>query len=79
MPQQRRHSGQGRYTAAGPEDFAAAAIRELTEETGLVADPSDAHVVTMLVDDNHGVPRLTAVVRITAWTGTLTTGGPSSR
>ncbi|WP_411084768.1 methyltransferase, FxLD system [Streptomyces sp. cmx-18-6] len=57
----------------GPEDFAAAAVRELAEETGLVADPSDAHVVTMLVDDSHGIPRLTAVVRITTWTGTLTT------
>lgn len=56
----------------GPEDFAAAAVRELAEETGLVADPVDAYVVTMLVDDSHGIPRLTAVVRITAWTGTLT-------
>ncbi|MFG2339874.1 methyltransferase, FxLD system [Streptomyces yangpuensis] len=55
----------------GAEDFAAAAVRELAEETGLVADPADAHVVTMLVDDSHGLPRLTAVVRITAWTGTL--------
>lgn len=57
----------------GPENFAAAAVRELAEETGLVANPSDAHVVTMLVDDSHGIPRLTAVVRITTWTGTLTT------
>ncbi|MET9778823.1 methyltransferase, FxLD system [Streptomyces sp. NPDC006367] len=57
----------------GPEDFASAAVRELAEETGLVADPGDAHVVTMLVDDSHGIPRLTAVVRITTWTGTLTT------
>ncbi|MEU7028912.1 methyltransferase, FxLD system [Streptomyces sp. NPDC046275] len=56
----------------GAEDFAAAAVRELAEETGLVADPADAYVVTMLVDDTHGIPRLTAVVRITAWTGTLT-------
>ncbi|MFE7448170.1 methyltransferase, FxLD system [Streptomyces griseus] len=55
----------------GPEDFAAGAVRELAEETGLVADLSGAHVVTMLVDDSHGIPRLTAVVRITAWTGTL--------
>ncbi|MFI7087616.1 methyltransferase, FxLD system [Streptomyces anulatus] len=57
---------------SGAEDFAAASVRELAEETGLVADPGDAFVVTMLVDDSHGVPRLTAVVRITAWTGTLT-------
>ncbi|MFJ7969641.1 methyltransferase, FxLD system [Streptomyces sp. NPDC096324] len=60
----------------GPEGFAAAAVRELAEETGLVADPTDAHVVTMLVDDSHGVPRLTAVVRITAWTGTLANPEP---
>ncbi|MGC0208557.1 methyltransferase, FxLD system [Streptomyces sp. XY006] len=56
----------------GPEGFAVAAVRELAEETTLVADPADAHVVTMLVDDSHGIPRLTAVVRITAWSGTLT-------
>ncbi|MFD8789617.1 methyltransferase, FxLD system [Streptomyces vinaceus] len=60
----------------GPEDFAGAAVRELAEETGLVAERSDAHVVTMLVDDSHGVPRLTAVVRITAWTGSLANPEP---
>ncbi|TRV80932.1 methyltransferase, FxLD system [Streptomyces sp. 130] len=57
---------------SGREDFAAAAVRELAEETGLAVDPADAYVVTMLVDDSHGIPRLTAVVRITAWTGPLT-------
>ncbi|MGW7439859.1 methyltransferase, FxLD system [Streptomyces sp. NPDC054849] len=57
---------------SGSEDFAAAAVRELGEETGLTASPDDAYVVTMLVDDSHGVPRLTAVVRIVAWSGTLT-------
>ncbi|MEU3407669.1 methyltransferase, FxLD system [Streptomyces sp. NPDC006670] len=62
----------------GPEDFAAAAVRELAEETGLVADPADAYVVTMLADDSHGVPRLTAVVRITAWTGTLANPEPDT-
>ncbi|MEV5516261.1 methyltransferase, FxLD system [Streptomyces flaveolus] len=56
----------------GPQGFAAAAVRELAEETGLVAEPGDAYVVTMLVDDSHGIPRLTAVVRITAWAGALT-------
>ncbi|MFF5969927.1 methyltransferase, FxLD system [Streptomyces sp. NPDC012769] len=60
----------------GPEDFAAAAVRELAEETGLVAEPADAHVVTMLVDDSHGVPRLTAVVRITSWSGRLANPEP---
>ncbi|MGC4947060.1 methyltransferase, FxLD system [Streptomyces sp. DT224] len=54
----------------GPEGFAEAAVRELAEETGLVADPADAYVVTMLVDHSHGIPRLTAVVRVTAWSGT---------
>ncbi|WP_199807792.1 methyltransferase, FxLD system [Streptomyces sp. NRRL S-350] len=62
---------------AGPEDFAAAAVRELAEETGLVAAPGDAHVLTMLVDDSHGVPRLTAVVRITSWTGELAVREPA--
>ncbi|MGW4160029.1 methyltransferase, FxLD system [Streptomyces sp. NPDC004788] len=61
---------------SGPEDFAAAAVRELAEETGLVAEPGDAYVVTMLVDDSHGTPRLTAVVRIAAWTGVLANGEP---
>ncbi|GHG12323.1 methyltransferase, FxLD system [Streptomyces filamentosus] len=60
----------------GPEDFAAAAVRELAEETGLVAEPGDAYVVMMLVDDSHGIPRLTAVVRIAAWTGVLANGEP---
>jgi protein-L-isoaspartate(D-aspartate) O-methyltransferase len=60
----------------GAEGFAAAAVRELAEETGLVADPADAYVVTMLVDDSHGIPRLTAVVRVTAWTGILTNQEP---
>ncbi|WDM16023.1 methyltransferase, FxLD system [Streptomyces lavenduligriseus] len=62
--------------SSGPEDFAVAAVRELAEETGLNADPADAYVVTMLVDDIHGVPRLTAVVRITAWSGTLSNPEP---
>ncbi|SCF95670.1 methyltransferase, FxLD system [Streptomyces sp. Ncost-T10-10d] len=57
---------------SGSENFAAAAVRELAEETGLIAAEVDAHVLTMLVDDSHGVPRLTAVVRVTAWSGTLT-------
>ncbi|MFJ8151229.1 methyltransferase, FxLD system [Streptomyces sp. NPDC094468] len=56
---------------SGAESFEAAAVRELAEETGLTASASDAHVVMMLADDSHGVPRLTAVVRITAWSGTL--------
>ncbi len=57
---------------SGPESFEQAAVRELAEETGLTASASDAYAVTMLADDSHGMPRLTAVVRITAWSGTLT-------
>ncbi|MGA5819919.1 methyltransferase, FxLD system [Kitasatospora sp. NPDC094028] len=62
---------------SGPEGFAATAVRELAEETGLVADPGDAHVLTMLLDDSHGVPRLTAVVRITSWSGELAVKEPA--
>ncbi|MER6913851.1 NUDIX domain-containing protein [Streptomyces sp. NPDC000594] len=58
--------------STGSESLAAAAVRELAEETGLVAAPDDAVVVTMLLDSIAGVPRLTAVVRVTAWTGTPT-------
>ncbi|MEU9337966.1 methyltransferase, FxLD system [Streptomyces sp. NPDC048290] len=60
----------------GSEELAAAAVRELAEETGLFAEPAGAVVVAMLVDDAAGVPRLTAVVRVTAWSGTLTNREP---
>ncbi|MGW2081247.1 methyltransferase, FxLD system [Streptomyces sp. NPDC001939] len=49
----------------------AAAVRELTEETGLTAREADAHVVTVLHDDRLDVRRVTAVVRVTAWKGDL--------
>ncbi|WP_369148970.1 methyltransferase [Streptomyces sp. R44] len=55
----------------GSETFAAAAVRGLAEDTGLAAEVEDAHVVTMLGDAVGDVPRLTAVVRITSWTGAL--------
>lgn len=61
----------------GSEDFASAAVRELEEECGLIASPSDAYVVTMLADDSHGVPRLTAVVRVTTFSGILTNPEPN--
>jgi protein-L-isoaspartate(D-aspartate) O-methyltransferase len=44
--------------ADSPEPLEVTAVRELTEETGLIADPADAHVLPMLWDDNHGVPRM---------------------
>ncbi|EDY48840.1 MutT-family protein [Streptomyces clavuligerus] len=60
----------------GAEDFAAAAVRELAEETGLVARAADTEVIAPLHDAFQGVPRLTVVVRITAWSGTLTNPEP---
>ncbi|MFD4554893.1 methyltransferase, FxLD system [Streptomyces sp. NPDC058469] len=55
----------------GSEPFEQAAVRELAEETGLIAEVADGHVLSMLWDDNQGISRLTAVVRITAHSGTL--------
>ncbi|MEU6670997.1 NUDIX domain-containing protein [Streptomyces sp. NPDC046727] len=51
------------------EDFAAAAVRELEEETSLKADPAGARVRAVLMDSVHGVPRVTAAVQVTAVTG----------
>ncbi|MFE9137965.1 methyltransferase, FxLD system [Streptomyces sp. NPDC007355] len=60
----------------GPEPFEVAAVRGLAEETGLAAGAEDAYVVTMLADAADGVPRLTAVVRIATWSGTLSNREP---
>ncbi|MFD9872098.1 NUDIX domain-containing protein [Streptomyces niveus] len=49
----------------------AAAVRELEEETGLTAREEDAHIVTILHDDRSDMRRITAVVRVSAWNGTL--------
>ncbi|MFF2205230.1 methyltransferase, FxLD system [Streptomyces sp. NPDC058145] len=57
--------------SVGSESFEAAAVRELAEETGLIAEAENAYVVTTLADAAGDVPRLTAVVRITDWSGTL--------
>ncbi|GGZ93023.1 methyltransferase, FxLD system [Streptomyces bluensis] len=51
------------------EDFVNAAVRELQEETGLKADPADARLLAILMDSTHGIPRLTAAVRVTSYTG----------
>ncbi|MGW1917309.1 bifunctional class I SAM-dependent methyltransferase/NUDIX hydrolase [Streptomyces sp. NPDC002076] len=51
------------------EDFAAAAVRELEEETSLKADPAGTRVRAILMDYVHGIPRVTAAVRVTAFTG----------
>ncbi|MFE6977124.1 methyltransferase, FxLD system [Streptomyces sp. NPDC057682] len=58
------------------EPFEQAAARELHEEAGLHADAADAHVVAVLTDGVSGVCRVTAAVRITAWTGTVTVAEP---
>ncbi|WP_258038075.1 MULTISPECIES: methyltransferase, FxLD system [unclassified Streptomyces] len=53
------------------EHASAAAVRELTEETGLTALVEDAHVITVLHDDRVDVRRVTAVVRVSRWDGVL--------
>ncbi|MET8290052.1 methyltransferase, FxLD system [Streptomyces sp. NPDC005132] len=58
----------------GAEPLDEAGVRELAEETGLHA--TDATVVTILTDAAQGVPRVTAVIRIRSFTGTLTTAEP---
>ncbi|MFJ2217715.1 methyltransferase, FxLD system [Streptomyces sp. NPDC101062] len=52
------------------ESAVQAAVRELAEETGLVAREDDAHLLTILHDEREDVVRLSAVVRITAFSGT---------
>lgn len=42
------------------EDFERAAVRELAEETGLVAAPADVRVLAVLVDGVGGLTRVTA-------------------
>lgn len=53
------------------EAVTAAAVRELAEETGLTAAPGGARLLTFLHDDRDGVCRISAVVRVASWTGTL--------
>ncbi|MEU8522348.1 NUDIX hydrolase [Streptomyces sp. NPDC048577] len=52
------------------ETFVKAAIRELAEETGLIAQPADVQVLGTLLDHVGGVLRLTVPVLITRWSGT---------
>ncbi|MEU3228024.1 methyltransferase, FxLD system [Streptomyces sp. NPDC006976] len=58
----------------GAEPLDGAGVRELAEETGLHA--TGATVVSILTDAAQGVPRVTAVIRVAGFTGTLTTAEP---
>jgi 8-oxo-dGTP pyrophosphatase MutT (NUDIX family) len=51
------------------EDFVAAAVRELAEETGLVADPAAVQLRALLLDTAAGMPRVTAAVHVPGHTG----------
>ncbi|MGW2652102.1 bifunctional class I SAM-dependent methyltransferase/NUDIX hydrolase [Streptomyces sp. NPDC001478] len=51
------------------ETFAQAAVRELHEETGLMAEPDDARVLGTLLDCVGDIVRVTVPVIITRWTG----------
>ncbi|MGW2720452.1 bifunctional class I SAM-dependent methyltransferase/NUDIX hydrolase [Streptomyces sp. NPDC001492] len=59
------------------ESIEAAAIRELAEETGLVAHPEDVRVLAVLLDARHDLNRLTAAVLIRRFQGTPTAKEPT--
>lgn len=51
------------------ETLAQAAVRELREEAGLVADPSDVRVLGTLLDQVANVVRVTVPAVVTQWSG----------
>ncbi|MFF7400636.1 bifunctional class I SAM-dependent methyltransferase/NUDIX hydrolase [Streptomyces murinus] len=51
------------------ESLAEAAVRELHEETGLLAEPGDVQVLGTLLDHVGDVVRLTVPVLVTTWSG----------
>ncbi|MFJ7589536.1 bifunctional class I SAM-dependent methyltransferase/NUDIX hydrolase [Streptomyces sp. NPDC097617] len=57
-------------TVEAGETLAEAAIRELYEEAGLVAEPGAVQVLGTLIDQVGGVVRVTVPVLITDWSGT---------
>ncbi|MDX2757302.1 bifunctional class I SAM-dependent methyltransferase/NUDIX hydrolase [Streptomyces europaeiscabiei] len=63
------------FDGAG-ESIETAAIRELAEETGLVAHPEDVRVLAVLLDARHNLNRLTAAVLIRRFQGTPTAKEP---
>jgi 8-oxo-dGTP pyrophosphatase MutT (NUDIX family) len=65
----------GTYELAGGkvepgETFAEAAVRELAEESGLVADPGHVRALGTLLDRVGDVVRVTVPVLVTRWSGT---------
>ncbi|MFB7341298.1 NUDIX domain-containing protein [Streptomyces hydrogenans] len=52
------------------ETFVEAVIRELAEETGLIAKPADVQLLGTLLDHVGGVLRLTVPALVTRWSGT---------
>lgn len=54
------------------ESLAEAAVRELHEEAGIVADPDAVQVLGTLLDRVGDVVRITVPVLVTRWTGTPT-------
>ncbi|CAM5693925.1 Protein-L-isoaspartate O-methyltransferase [Streptomyces alboniger] len=58
------------------ENFLAAAVRELQEETGLKANPAGARLLALLMDSTHGIPRMTAAVRVAAYSGEVAVTEP---
>ncbi|MEV3857646.1 methyltransferase, FxLD system [Streptomyces sp. NPDC050095] len=51
------------------EDLLAAAVRELKEETGLIADLSQARLLALLMGSTHGIPWMTAAALVPRHTG----------
>jgi 8-oxo-dGTP pyrophosphatase MutT (NUDIX family) len=51
------------------ESLREAVVRELGEETGLVARPEDVRLLGTLLDDAGGLVRVTVAARVTAWRG----------
>ncbi|MFF8372969.1 NUDIX domain-containing protein [Streptomyces lydicus] len=60
----------------GSESFVETAVRELEEETGLTAEATDARLLAILMDATHGIPRVTAAVRVVAFRGEPTVREP---
>ncbi|MFF4520464.1 nucleotide triphosphate diphosphatase NUDT15 [Streptomyces bluensis] len=52
------------------ESFEETAVRELREETALVASAACVEILSVFLDDSHGMPRLTAAALIRSYGGT---------